>query len=214
MKKILVIIFIGLFIACNKSSNENIDTSQNINTPQEENMFEIIDIEEAYNKTGDKKKIDSFLTAVSKGDLQQVRKMIDEGIDVNARWWTGDSALWEAATRGQTEIVKLLIDAGADVNITNIVGEGNPPTRPGQDWVASKYKSSVLHETLRQAEKVDATIKYLKEHPEAKYPSEEIKNKEQQIKNLSEVVELLKAAGAKDIHIYKGTEKIMHDEPA
>lgn len=60
---------------------------------------------------------DDLLAAVEKGDLSEVRKLLNSGADVNAkRKDYGSSALIVAATVGHVDIVKLLLEKGADVN--------------------------------------------------------------------------------------------------
>lgn len=57
-----------------------------------------------------------FLTATEKGDLNELRKILDSGIDIHTIDENGNTALHIAATRDYYEICKLLIENGADVN--------------------------------------------------------------------------------------------------
>lgn len=55
-------------------------------------------------------------TAAFKGDLEEVKKLLEAGADINivdAKGWT---PLHDAVIQGHTAIVKLLIAAGANVN--------------------------------------------------------------------------------------------------
>ena len=54
-----------------------------------------------------------FLQAVKRGDVAEVKKLIDEGTDVNAQNKEGYTALIWASNDGHTEIVELLEEAGA-----------------------------------------------------------------------------------------------------
>jgi len=54
--------------------------------------------------------------AASKGKLEVVRYLLDEGANVNAREDLGHTALAEAAYYGQVDVVKELLLHGADIN--------------------------------------------------------------------------------------------------
>lgn len=60
---------------------------------------------------------DQFYEAVRQGDVTAVTKLLDQGVDVNARFRYGATALFKAAERGHTEVVKLLLARGADVTV-------------------------------------------------------------------------------------------------
>ena len=57
-----------------------------------------------------------FLGVVWAGDYTEVKKLIEEGANVNDREENGTTALIYASKEGHTDIAKLLIDEGADVN--------------------------------------------------------------------------------------------------
>ncbi|XP_078661470.1 uncharacterized protein LOC144905609 [Branchiostoma floridae x Branchiostoma belcheri] len=62
---------------------------------------------------------DEFMSAVTGGDVETVRRELQAGRDVNGRftYWLSDgrNALHLASGNGQTGVVKLLIQHGADV---------------------------------------------------------------------------------------------------
>jgi hypothetical protein len=61
--------------------------------------------------------------AVSRGDVQSVRRQIEAGVDLNVREPSGGSSpLITAATFGQTEAAETLIEAGADLDLQNNEG--------------------------------------------------------------------------------------------
>ncbi len=67
----------------------------------------------------------SFLwETVRTGDLREVRKLLDFGI--NANWWASrynhETALHASAQEGFADILKLLLDRGADVNASTKIG--------------------------------------------------------------------------------------------
>lgn len=58
--------------------------------------------------------------AVRRADIERARKLIDNGEDINARDFWGNTALAHAARLGNLAMVALLIERGADPNIRNL----------------------------------------------------------------------------------------------
>ncbi len=65
---------------------------------------------------------EQLLQAIQVADPAQVRKLLAEGADANARNADGATALMLAAHAGHLDIVRALIDAGADVHATDELG--------------------------------------------------------------------------------------------
>lgn len=63
-----------------------------------------------------------FSDALDKGDLSQVRRLIDAGVDVNHGYRDGFTPLGIAATQGNPAIVQLLLDRKADVHPYDSLG--------------------------------------------------------------------------------------------
>jgi ankyrin repeat protein len=59
----------------------------------------------------------NIMKAIDNGDAKMVKKIIGEGIDVNARFEEGITPLMHAAYVGNMEIVKILVNNGADVDL-------------------------------------------------------------------------------------------------
>ena len=61
--------------------------------------------------------LDAFIEACRRGDIDEVRRLIDGGFDVNTRE-SGDNTtgLHWAAARAGLPLVRLLLDSGADVH--------------------------------------------------------------------------------------------------
>ena len=57
-----------------------------------------------------------LLEAASGGDLKTVKRLLQEGADINAKHQYGGPPLLEASEHGHVEVVKTLLARGADVN--------------------------------------------------------------------------------------------------
>jgi ankyrin repeat protein len=51
------------------------------------------------------------------GDLEEVKRLLDDGVDVNSKNNVGSTPLYLACTFRHANVVKILIDRGANVNI-------------------------------------------------------------------------------------------------
>ncbi|WP_277879694.1 ankyrin repeat domain-containing protein [Coleofasciculus sp. FACHB-501] len=69
----------------------------------------------------------ALIQAVSDGNAEQVRALIQAGADVNHRM--NSTVLCNASLEGHYEIVRMLIEAGADVNKRDSEGDFNPLLR-------------------------------------------------------------------------------------
>ena len=58
-----------------------------------------------------------------KNDIEGVKKLIADGVDINIQSKNGYTALIIASYHGYTEIVKILFEEGADINIQNNEGD-------------------------------------------------------------------------------------------
>jgi len=73
-------------------------------------------------------KAEALAEAARKGDAPAVKKLLDEGADVNAKFRYGATALSYACDRGHLDVVKLLVDRGADVNARDTFYKATPLT--------------------------------------------------------------------------------------
>ena len=66
--------------------------------------------------------VEIFMNAAYHGKVKEVKQLLDRGVNVNARYRDGETALMFAALKGHVNVVKLLIERGANVNIQDIRG--------------------------------------------------------------------------------------------
>jgi Ankyrin repeats (3 copies) len=71
---------------------------------------------------------EAYLDAVRKGDAPAVKAVLDQGVEVDAKFRYERTALSFAADRGSVEIVKMLLERGADVNAKDTFYKVTPLT--------------------------------------------------------------------------------------
>src|SRR6188768_4382820 len=62
-------------------------------------------------------KADALSDAARKGDAATVKKLLDEGVDVNTKFRYDATALIYACDHGHLEVVKVLLERGADMGV-------------------------------------------------------------------------------------------------
>jgi ankyrin repeat protein len=62
-------------------------------------------------------KAEQLQDAARKGDAAAVRKLLDEGIDVNTKFRYNATALFYACDHGHVDVVKVLLEKGADLTV-------------------------------------------------------------------------------------------------
>src|SRR6187431_3035482 len=62
-------------------------------------------------------KAEQFQDAARKGDAAAVKKLLDEGVDVNTKFRYDATALIYACDHGHLEVVKVLLERGADMGV-------------------------------------------------------------------------------------------------
>jgi len=83
-----------------------------------------------------------LIQSAENGDYAEVKRLIEEGEDVNAvSFWRGYTALMSASEKGHVEVATLLIDKGADVNAQN--GDGLTAL-----MIASRYGQTEIAKLL------------------------------------------------------------------
>src|SRR5258708_10410717 len=61
-------------------------------------------------------KAEQLQEAARKGDAATVKKLLDQGVDVNTKFRYNATALFYACDHGHLEVVKVLLDHGADMS--------------------------------------------------------------------------------------------------
>lgn len=69
------------------------------------------------------KDADLFLKAIKNGDIERIKKLISQGVDVNVKDKRGMTPLHQAAQYGQRQAAEVLIAKGANVNETDTAGQ-------------------------------------------------------------------------------------------
>ncbi|WP_209121777.1 ankyrin repeat domain-containing protein [Alkalihalobacillus sp. BA299] len=59
----------------------------------------------------------TFLEAAAKGDLEELKKHLEQGVDINSTNKQKQTAILIAALNNHHTAVKFLVDAGADINV-------------------------------------------------------------------------------------------------
>ena len=82
---------------------------------------------------------DQLLAATRKGDVASVKRLLDEGANVNSRTRYDSTPLFFACDRGNLEMVKLLIERGADLNVKDNFYNATALT-----WAMSKKHDEIV----------------------------------------------------------------------
>jgi len=69
---------------------------------------------------------DSIIEAARRGDVVELKRLLEQGADVNSSRGDGMTALHFAAERGDGEVVRILLQAGADVAAGTRIGHYTP----------------------------------------------------------------------------------------
>ncbi len=93
---------------------------------------------------------DQFLEAARKGDVTQLKKLLDQGVDVNSKTKYGVTALAFACDKGSLDAVKFLIEHGADVNAQDSFYEATPIT-----WAVENGHTDIMKLLLEKGAKAD-----------------------------------------------------------
>lgn len=144
--------------------------------------------------------------AARTGDAAAARALLERGADVDAKFRYGQTALFKAAERGHAEVVKVLLERGASVNLKDTFYGATPMT-----WALDKGHVAVVRALLEKgAEEVGdvlmagaggGNVELLRAALDTKRATPEQLTvalvAAQGKADKPEIVEMLKAAGAK-----------------
>lgn len=148
---------------------------------------------------------DELRRAAGAGDVAKVKELLDKGTDVNAANAYGGTALASACDRGHLEVVKLLLDRGANPDAEDTFYKSKPVM-----WAAQRGHVEIVKLLLDRGATPDPQLLMMGIYGEqpavVKLALERIKPGEGALTDAlamaeqagnAEVVEILKAAGAK-----------------
>lgn len=146
-----------------------------------------------------RKKVSALINVAGNGDAEEVKSLIKEGVYING---VGNvlrkypilgeiqgTALVEAIANGHTEIVKILIEAGADVN-TKVQFYRRDPNGGHADGRGGPYYPRLILDGELSVMEWFFSLYNTDISNERPYQLDE--------KQFNEIIELLKAAGAKE----------------
>jgi outer membrane protein assembly factor BamB len=96
---------------------------------------------------------EQLLEAARKGDLAGAKRLLDKGVDVNAKTAYGMTALGFAAERGHTDIVKLLLERKADVDAQDTFYKSTPLS-----WALMSNRTDVVGLLLKAGAKGEVGV--------------------------------------------------------
>lgn len=130
---------------------------------------------------------DSFLQeAALKGDLGEVKKLVEQGHNVNHALGDGETALTSAVRGGRVDVVRFLLAKGADVNQQNWLSDRTPlmlAAHSGDTEIIKvlldhgadpcrtvKYSDNETAQLIAENEHKLAAAQYLASHSDCKLP--------------------------------------------
>lgn len=91
-----------------------------------------------------------LIEAAQKKDLERIKKLIDQGADVNFKSRYGATALFYATGNGDLQMTRLLLAKGAEVNLTDSFYQATPLTRALYGLEESEGHLQVALEILKR----------------------------------------------------------------
>ena len=139
----------------NENANEDVNKNENENENVDENDDEnddesVNENDENVNENADKYGRTPLHYAINFDNYENVKLLLDNGADVNAKDNEGKTPLYWAVEMGKYEIVKLLLEHGADVDIKD--NDGHTPLH----FAIDNYKCEIANFLLDYVADVNA----------------------------------------------------------
>jgi len=129
---------------CVDAEEENVAAQNETTSPPDAEKEESEKKENAAEEA-EKKTLEEFFKAAEKGKVEEIRRFVESGVDVNVAKSWGETALHRAAKKDRLEAVRYLVDAGADVE--KATDKGRTPL-----FEAARYNAlSVVRYLLEEA---------------------------------------------------------------
>jgi hypothetical protein len=164
-------------------------------------------------------KAEQFQDAARKGDAAAVKKLLDEGVDVNTKFRYNATALFYACDHGHVEVVKVLLERGAALDVKDTFYGFTPlmlavgpaqKKRPGHTEIAKLLiakgapgKEIALDSAIRENDAALAKFVVDSGGISAASLSDALEGAKSQ--NKAELVSLLEQAGAKPHPVFDMT---------
>ena len=138
----------------------------------------------------DQKKIDNLIANARKGKLDEVKKLLEEGVNINSKESRGYSrtALHVATESGKIDMMKYLIDNQADIRITD-AGSYNPLMSVVQKMDMDDGELYRLSKTKQRYINQDENGKYIPGYWADEDRSDKLKEQEDAIIRINELQE-------------------------
>lgn len=146
---------------------------------------------------------EQLFAAARKGDTAEVKKLLEDGVDVNSKTEYGATALSYACDKGHLEVVKILLDNKADMNLADTFYGATPMT-----WAMMRDQNAIVKELISYGFKNPETmlvsfarsnaVEVVKVILEKSKPSATQLTAAWKATKNNDIIELLKKAGAKE----------------
>lgn len=154
---------------------------------------------------------EEILAATRKGDVEKVKALLEKGADINAKSPYGATPLFFACDRSNVEMVKLLLEKGADPNVRDTFYGATPLL-----WSLGKGNAEIIRMLIEKGAKekemalnfgVDGghtmVVKAVLAQGGIEQNSLNKSLRTAKSKGNNEIIEMLKAAGAKEVAEFK-----------
>src|SRR3989339_1117030 len=101
----------GLFVVCLQASEESMGCE--LGTP----LFHAIEVSDVIVSAHEYNNIDSLIDAIQEREVENVRSLLEQGVNPNDQDEDGCKPLQYAVAKNNPEIVQLLCDFGSDVDV-------------------------------------------------------------------------------------------------